>query len=682
MANFITQLRGAFSEGNSAPKLVIDKRTIERTWKLMDKVVKLCQQPRMNLKNSPPFILDILPDTYHHLRLINSKYENNLQVLNECEYFRVFIDTLQSKCKKACRVFKEGREKLFDESSNHRRHLTKLSLIFSHMLAELKAIFPNGDFIGDSFRITKSDAADWWRKTFNSKTVVSWKTFKDMLNEDHPTGSTLEAMALKTTIDLTCNDYISIFEFDVFTRLFQPWHKLLRNWNALAVTHPGYVAFLTYDEVKARLHKYINKPGSYVFRLSCTRLGQWAIGYVTPEGQILQTIPQNKSLCQALLDGQREGFYLYPDGRQVNPDLSLLVDDLSEERIKVTQEQYELYCEMGSTFQLCKICTENDKDVRIEPCGHLMCTPCLGNWQETEHGNSCPFCRAEIKGTESVTLDPFDPSKMKKKEKNDKDFRQTPPKDQDDEEEGDNFEDLSQWRASPRMEQAPQIINGSPHNMSPASNRRAPPVPPRASPRVSPKAPRRRLPPTPSSESDEASDESSVPPPLPLRSDRSTQDHNEQDSRAKTSEGTAAVGSITTKKPLPHPRGMIESSKSLDAHDIGTTYDVPSSARSVSTDQENNGPNHREAGASSNLSCKHKVPSEYDFLPSKSGPSRITSSVSNASSSTSEQTEDDNLLNKLVKEGFDKKDAQRALTVAKNDINLARDILKEFATRN
>ena len=136
-------------------------------------------------------------------------------------------------------------------------------------------------------------------------------------------------MALKTTIDLTCNDYISNFEFDVFTRfvhlkgmlallllmfiqhfslsnrLFQPWGTLLRNWQILAVTHPAYVAFLTYDEVKARLQKYINKAGSYVFRLSCTRLGQWAIGYVTADGEILQTIPQNKSLCQALLDGYR-----------------------------------------------------------------------------------------------------------------------------------------------------------------------------------------------------------------------------------------------------------------------------------------------------------------------------------------------------------------------------------------
>lgn len=46
---------------------------------------------------------------------------------------------------------------------------------------------------------------------------------------------------------------------------------------------------------------------SYIFRLSCTRLGQWAIGYVTADGNILQTIPHNKPLFQALIDGFREG---------------------------------------------------------------------------------------------------------------------------------------------------------------------------------------------------------------------------------------------------------------------------------------------------------------------------------------------------------------------------------------
>ena len=73
--------------------------------------------------------------------------------------------------------------------------------------------------------------------------------------------------------------------------------------------------------------------------------------------------------------------YLYPDGRNVNPDLSWAVQATPEDHIKVTQEQYELYCEMGSTFQLCKICAENSKDIRIEPCGHLLCTPCLNTWQ-------------------------------------------------------------------------------------------------------------------------------------------------------------------------------------------------------------------------------------------------------------------------------------------------------------
>lgn len=50
---------------------------------------------------------------------------------------------------------------------------------------------------------------------------MPWRTFRQALHEFHPISSGLEAMALKSTIDLTCNDYISVFEFDIFTRLFQ-----------------------------------------------------------------------------------------------------------------------------------------------------------------------------------------------------------------------------------------------------------------------------------------------------------------------------------------------------------------------------------------------------------------------------------------------------------------------------
>lgn len=153
----------------NSPKLVVDRKTIEKSWKLMDKVVKLCQHPRMNLRNSPPFILDILPDTYQHLRLVYNKHDDKLQTLNECDYFRIFIDNLMNKCKNTIKLFKEGKEKMFEEASHYRRNLTKLSLVYSHMLAELKAIYPGGVFAGENFRITKSDAADWWRNSFGDK---------------------------------------------------------------------------------------------------------------------------------------------------------------------------------------------------------------------------------------------------------------------------------------------------------------------------------------------------------------------------------------------------------------------------------------------------------------------------------------------------------------------------------
>ncbi|KAM9659248.1 E3 ubiquitin-protein ligase CBL isoform 2-T2 [Trichechus inunguis] len=453
------------------PPGTVDKKMVEKCWKLMDKVVRLCQNPKLALKNSPPYILDLLPDTYQHLRTILSRYEGKMETLGENEYFRVFMENLMKKTKQTISLFKEGKERMYEENSQPRRNLTKLSLIFSHMLAELKGIFPSGLFQGDTFRITKADAAEFWRKAFGEKTIVPWKSFRQALHEVHPISSGLEAMALKSTIDLTCNDYISVFEFDIFTRLFQPWSSLLRNWNSLAVTHPGYMAFLTYDEVKARLQKFIHKPGSYIFRLSCTRLGQWAIGYVTADGNILQTIPHNKPLFQALIDGFREGFYLFPDGRNQNPDLTGLCEPTPQDHIKVTQEQYELYCEMGSTFQLCKICAENDKDVKIEPCGHLMCTSCLTSWQESE-GQGCPFCRCEIKGTEPIVVDPFDPRGSGSLLRQGAEGAPSPNYDDDDDERADDSLFMMKELAGAKVERPP-----SPFSTAPQAS--LPPVPPR-----------------------------------------------------------------------------------------------------------------------------------------------------------------------------------------------------------
>ena len=53
-----------------------------------------------------------------------------MDLLNSNEYFKIFIENLQKKCKQAIKLFKEGKEKLFDENSHYRRNLTKLSLVF------------------------------------------------------------------------------------------------------------------------------------------------------------------------------------------------------------------------------------------------------------------------------------------------------------------------------------------------------------------------------------------------------------------------------------------------------------------------------------------------------------------------------------------------------------------------
>lgn len=167
-SNFM-QIRSILTQKAAPSQTRVDRKLMEKSWKSMDRVVKLCQHPKMNLKNSPPFILDILPDTYQHLKLIYSKYEDNVTFLNDCDYFRIFIENLIIKCKNAIKLFKDGREKIYEEDSSHRRSLTKLSLIFSHMLSELKALFPGGVYCGESYRITKTDASDWWRKMFPSR---------------------------------------------------------------------------------------------------------------------------------------------------------------------------------------------------------------------------------------------------------------------------------------------------------------------------------------------------------------------------------------------------------------------------------------------------------------------------------------------------------------------------------
>lgn len=171
---FFTKLQDTFSSAVSSTRTIIDKRTFDKSWKNLDKVSRFCHNTKLNLKNSPPFMLDILPDTHQHLKLILQHYEEKLHILNDCEYFKIYFDNLDRKCKQVIKLFKDSGQRIFDEKDNSRRKLTKLSLIFSHMLTDLKAIFPNGVYIGSNFKITKADAAEFWNQSFGTRLVTPY----------------------------------------------------------------------------------------------------------------------------------------------------------------------------------------------------------------------------------------------------------------------------------------------------------------------------------------------------------------------------------------------------------------------------------------------------------------------------------------------------------------------------
>ncbi|KAG8515341.1 E3 ubiquitin-protein ligase CBL-C, partial [Galemys pyrenaicus] len=390
-------------------------RMLSRAVRLLQRLEEQCGDPR--LTSSPPSLKDLLPSIARLLRDVAQAWRGRTPRGSPdvsggaWDFLVIYLANLEAKGRQVGALLpprdrKMANDELFRQGSSLRRQLTKLALIFSHMHAELSALFPNGDYCGHMYQLTTAPAHTFWRERCGARCVLPWAEFESLLRACHPVESGPTALALRSTMDLTCSGHVSIFEFDIFTRLFQPWPTLLKNWQLLAVNHPGYMAFLTYDEVQARLQPYRDKPGSYIFRPSCTRLGQWAIGFVSSEGNILQTIPPNKPLFQVLLEGQKEGFYLYPDGRHHNPDLTELCQMEAHQQIHVSEEQLLLYWAMDSTFELCKICAESNKDVKIEPCGHLLCSSCLAAWQHSDN-QTCPFCRCEIKGREAVSIHQF-----------------------------------------------------------------------------------------------------------------------------------------------------------------------------------------------------------------------------------------------------------------------------------
>ena len=42
-------------------------------------------------------------------------------------------------------------------------------------------------------------------------------------------------------------------------------------------------------------------------------------------------------------------------GESNNPDLALYLNETDPQAVEINEEEYQIYCEMGSSFQLCKV---------------------------------------------------------------------------------------------------------------------------------------------------------------------------------------------------------------------------------------------------------------------------------------------------------------------------------------
>ena len=360
---------------------------------------------KYGLSSRAPCLSDILANAYVMIELVFSSHD--FATLSCNAYFNNFVVFFELLCQKCINLFREAGNEMSNPRSAYRATLLKLTLIFNHHNNELNAMFTCGQWQTWSC-IQLSEPREFWQQNFSHMSAVPANDFLRVFKQKFSFTCQEELTAFKKSLDLCEDSMISWWEFDVFSRLFQPWDRLLNTWNVIVVKHPGYHAWSTYEQVKEALRPHLDKPGSYVFRLSVTRPGQWAIGFVHSNGRVLQAIPEGKSLYQALIDGSNDASYIYPNGQAQNIDVRSFMNVAADDHITVSHEQNAIYAKVDSKFETCKICHTNDKNYRIEPCGHLLCSACFDDWSKHQRGNAvCPFCRGQIRNSSTVVVQPF-----------------------------------------------------------------------------------------------------------------------------------------------------------------------------------------------------------------------------------------------------------------------------------
>lgn len=103
-----------------------DRRLVDKALKKLEKLHELCTNPRLGLRNSPPYLPELVSESttlliqvwepYRGSRVTGGKVPRG----DEAKYLRVHVRNLMDKTDRAVLLFKEGREKIFEETSSYR----------------------------------------------------------------------------------------------------------------------------------------------------------------------------------------------------------------------------------------------------------------------------------------------------------------------------------------------------------------------------------------------------------------------------------------------------------------------------------------------------------------------------------------------------------------------------------
>lgn len=103
-----------------------DLSLVDKALKQLETLHKLCMNPMLGLRNSPPYLPELMLETSVLLVQVWERYRGCTATGgpeprgDEAKYLRIHIRNLLDKANRAVLLFKQAQERIFEETSSYR----------------------------------------------------------------------------------------------------------------------------------------------------------------------------------------------------------------------------------------------------------------------------------------------------------------------------------------------------------------------------------------------------------------------------------------------------------------------------------------------------------------------------------------------------------------------------------